>query len=313
MLKKMSRKEVLERFGSIEQIGGVKEYTMRGGKADGVHAIEVNTGVIRFTILPSRGMDIINCNAFGTPVAWLSKSGICSPNHYEAEGGGWLRNWPGGLVTTCGLRHVGGSYQKHGVHGRVSNIPAQKISVDAFWNGDDYIMMVSGEVRESCVFGENVVLRRTITTKLFDDKFTLSDTIINEGARTENIAMIYHCNFGYPFVSENSKIVGVPEEYSKMNAPAPFVNEELYALQLEGDTKTVGIETGELGAYITYKRDTLPEFLLWKKFAASDYVVGLEPRNVATAGADLHEKDAFYKLEAYGELKTTLLFSFKEL
>lgn len=313
MLEKMTRKEVLERFGCVEQIGGIKDYTLNGGKADGVRAIEINTGKIRFTVLPGRCMDIVNCDAYGTPVAWLSKSGICATAYYEPEGAGWLRNWSGGLVTTCGLRHVGGAYQNHGVHGRVANIPAQKVSVDAFWDGDDYIMMVSGEVRESCTFGENIVLRRTIATKLFDDKFMLTDTIINEGARTENIAMIYHCNFGYPFVCENSKIVGVGEEHQSMEAPTPFADEAVYGLALEGDMKTVGIETGKLGAYITYKRDTLPEFLLWKKFAASDYVVGLEPRNVPTAGADLHEKDAFVKLEAYGEFKTSLCFSFKQL
>ena len=313
MLEKMTRKEVLERFGCVEQIGGIKDYTLNGGKADGVRAIEINTGKIRFTVLPGRCMDIVNCDAYGTPVAWLSKSGICATAYYEPEGGGWLRNWSGGLVTTCGLRHVGGAYENHGVHGRVANIPAQKVSVDAFWDGDDYIMMVSGEVRESCTFGENIVLRRTIATKLFDDKFMLTDTIINEGARTENIAMIYHCNFGYPFVCENSKIVGVGEEHQSMEAPTPFADEAVYGLDLDGDMKTVGIETGKLGAYITYKRDTLPEFLLWKKFAASDYVVGLEPRNVSAAGADLHEKDAFVKLEAYSEFKTSLCFSFKQL
>jgi len=313
LINKMTKKEVVERFGSVEQIGGIREYTLRGGKADGVHTIEVNTGVIRFTVLPGRGMDIVNCEAYGTPVAWVTKAGICAPKYYEPEGLNWLRNWPGGMVTTCGLRHVGGPYEEHGLHGRIANIPASKINVDAFWNGDDYIMMVSGEVRESSVFGENIVLRRTITTKLFDDKFMLTDTVINEGARTENVALLYHCNFGYPFVSENSRIIGLPEEHATMEAPTPFADEAVYDIDFEGDMKTVGIENGELGAYITYKRDTLPEFLLWKKFAASDYVVGLEPRNVRAGGADLHEKDAAVKLEAYGEFKTALCFSFKKL
>jgi len=313
MLKKMTKKEVLERFGSVEQIGGIREFTHIGGKADGMRAIEINTGVIRFTVYPSRAMDIINCEAYGTPISWVSKSGICAPEFYEPEGGGWLRNWPGGLVTTCGLKHVGGAYGEHGVHGRIANIPASKVSVDAFWNGDDYIMMVSGEVRESRAFAENIVLRRTITTKLFDDKFMLTDTISNEGARTEDVAMIYHCNFGAPLVNENSKIIGVPEEHENMEAPTPFADEAVYDLNMEGDMKTVGIENGEIGAYITYKRDTLPEFLLWKKFASSDYVVGLEPRNVPTAGKALHENDAFVKLGAYEEFKTALCFSFKSL
>lgn len=313
ILRKMTKKEVLEHFGSVEQIGGIKEYTFSSGRADGVRAIEVNTGLIRFTILPGKCMDIVNCEAYGTPVAWVSKAGISDASHYEHDGFGWLRNWAGGLVTTCGLTHVGAPFGEHGLHGRISNIPAQKVNVDAFWNGDDYIMMISGEIRQSCVFGENLVLRRTITTKLFDDKFMLCDTVINEGARTENVCMYYHCNFGYPLVSKNSKIIGVPEEYSHIDAPTPFADEECIEIDMKEDIQTVGIENGDIGAYITYKRDTLPYFLLWKKPAASDYAIGLEPKNVDMAGTPLHEEDRFVKLEPYGEIKTSLCFSFKEL
>ena len=54
----MDKKELLKHIGSIEQIGGIKDYTINDGKAKGVRAIEINTGKLSFTILPDRCMDV---------------------------------------------------------------------------------------------------------------------------------------------------------------------------------------------------------------------------------------------------------------
>lgn len=313
LLKKMGRAELLSHVGSVEQIGGIKEYKYCGGKMDGVRAIEINTGVLRFVVLPDRGMDIANCEFKGTPISWISKTGITSPAYYDKDGFTWLRGFTGGLVTTCGLKHIGAPAGENGLHGRIANTPAEKVCVDAFWDGDDYIMTVSGVMRESVVFGENLVLRRTITAKLFDDKFTLCDKVINEGLSEESAVLCYHCNFGYPLVDTTSKLVGIPDEYGHLTPPVPNLDEECISIDVEGDIKTVGIENGSLGAYITYKRDTLPEFLLWKKMAASDYVIGLEPRTTCSGGKNLIEGDKYVKLPPLGEFETALVFSFKDL
>ena len=54
----MNKLELLKRIGSIEQIGGIRDITYNEGRAKGVRVIEVNTGEVRFSILPDRGMDI---------------------------------------------------------------------------------------------------------------------------------------------------------------------------------------------------------------------------------------------------------------
>ena len=40
----MTKQELLKRVGSVEQIGGVRDFTFNDGKAKGVRAIEINTG-----------------------------------------------------------------------------------------------------------------------------------------------------------------------------------------------------------------------------------------------------------------------------
>ena len=48
----MKKQELLKYIGSVEQIGGIRDYTYNDGKSKGVRAIEVNTGNLRFTIFP---------------------------------------------------------------------------------------------------------------------------------------------------------------------------------------------------------------------------------------------------------------------
>lgn len=309
----MKKQELLKYIGSVEQIGGIRDYTYNDGKSKGVRAIEVNTGNLRFTIFPDRCMDIGQAYYKGTAVSWFSKTGVTAPEYYEPAEKGWLRGFYGGLITTCGFRNIGRPYGDMGLHGRLSHIPASKVSVFADWVGDEYVMKISGEVRESVTFGENLVLKRTITTKLFSDQFTVEDTIENQGFKDVNMAYCYHCNFGYPLVNENCKIVGVPEELSTFPAPTHGVEEECLDIDHTGDIATAGIENGEIGAYITYKRDTLPKFLLWKLPSESDYTIGLEPRTTNYGGENIEKNGEYVVLKPFEEYKTHLEFSFKTL
>lgn len=309
----MNKTELLKHIGSVEQIGGIRDFTFNDGKAKGVRAIEINTGKIRFTVLPDRCMDISHAELEGNNVSWISKTGITHPAYYEKDGTGWLRGFYGGLIATCGLKNIGGPVGEHGLHGRIANIPASKVSVFADWEGDDYVMRVSGYMRECHALGLNLVLKRTITTKLFSDSFTVEDVITNEGFSDENISYCYHCNFGYPLVCEDAKIVGVPKELENMDAPTHGFEEKCLKVDYDADEVTVGIENKTMGAYITYKTATLPEFLIWKMFNEGDYVVGLEPRTCAMGGQRIIDNKAYVTLKPFEEYKTYLEFSFKKL
>ena len=153
----MNRIELLKHIGSIEQIGGIRDITYNSGREKGVRAIEINTGIIRFVVLPDRGMDIAQAFYKNTSVSWISKTGIVSPAYYEKDGTNFLRGFFGGLVTTCGLKNIGRPYGEMGLHGRISNIPAENVSISSEWVQDDFVMTVSGQMRESIVDGENLV------------------------------------------------------------------------------------------------------------------------------------------------------------
>ncbi len=308
----MEKKQLLKHIGSVEQIGGIRDFTFNDGKSKGVRALEINTGKICFTVLLDRCMDIAQASFKGQNVSWISKTGITAPQFYEKDGTGFLRGFYGGLLTTCGLENIGRPFGEHGLHGRIGNIPAEKISVFADWILDDYVMKVSGQVRESSVFGPNLVLKRTITTKLFDEGFTVEDTIINEGFEERNIALCYHCNFGYPLVKEGTKIVNVPENIADISEPIHGTKEECIDVHYDDDIVTVGIENDEMGAYITYERNTLPEFICWKVLGEGEYVVGLEPRTTALGGKNIFDNDKYVTLKPFEEYKTKVKFGFRE-
>lgn len=309
----MDKRELLKVVGSVEQIGGIRDFTFNDGKAKGVRAIEVNTGNLRFTVLPDRCMDIAQADYRGNAISWISKTGITAPQYYEKDEKNWLKGFYGGLITTCGLDNIGRPREGHGLHGRIANTPAQKVSVRADWVEDEYIMQISGEMRDSMVFGHNLVLKRTITAKLFADEFTVEDVIINEGFEAQDIALCYHCNFGYPLVREGAKIVGVPGEIGDITGPIHGKEEECLEVEMAGHTLTAGIENGEIGVYLTYNEDTLPKFLVWKMLGESEYVVGLEPRTTNYGGQNIASNNEFVKLEPFAEYKTWLKFEARVL
>ena len=307
----MKKQELLRYVGDISQIGGIKDFTFNDGKRKGVRAIEVDTGVVRFTVLPDRGLDIAQAYFEGEAVSWISKTGIVAPTYYEKDGTGFLRGFYGGLVTTCGLRNIGGPVGEYGLHGRAANIPAECVSVFADWVGDEYVMRISGMMRDSVVFGENFVIKRTITTKLYSSEITLEDTVINEGFVDERVNLCYHCNYGYPIVREGAKILGVPEQVSYISAPIHNKTEECIGVDQVGEYVTVGIDNGDRVALLTYKTDTMPDFLIWKMLGESEYVVGLEPRTTRYGGQDIVDHDKFITLRPFEEYKTYLKFEFK--
>lgn len=308
----MNKIEILRRIGSVEQIGGIRDFIFNDGKASGVRGIEIDTGSLRFTILPDRGMDIAQASFKGCPVSWISNTGITDSRFYEKDDKNFLRGFFGGLVTTCGLKNIGGPVGEYGLHDRISNTPAEKVSIFADWIGDEYVMEVSGQVRQCSALCENLLLKRTIKTKLFSNEFVLEDTVVNESFETETIALAYHCNFGYPLVSEESKIINVPEEVAGITEPLHGIEEECIEADMIGDTATVGIKNKDIGAYITYKTNTLPKFLVWKMLREGEYVVGLEPRTTNYGGENIEKNNEYVTLKPFQEYKTYLNFEFGE-
>jgi hypothetical protein len=290
----------LEKYTStIEQIAGLRSFVYDDGKARGLRAVEVWTGGgLRFTVYLDRALDIGPAEFAGTPLAWLHPA-LGVPAQYESGGYGWLRTFGGGLVTTCGLTHFGQPDQEdnqaHGLHGRISNQPAQNVCVNAAWQGDDYLLTVTGQVRQAVLFGENLLMTRRITTRLGAKSLTIEDTIRNEGFRVSPFMLLYHCNFGFPLAAPGSQVevddlemrprdasaaVGL-DEYSRLGETSP-AREQVFFHTPRPDAQglvSVAIRNPQinLGVQMRYRAAELPALSQWKNFFPGEYVCALEP------------------------------------
>ncbi len=301
------------KYGNISQIGGIRRYVFADGKAKGVEAIEIKTGAgLQFTVLPGRGMDIAWTEYRGCPVNYMSKTGVVSPDYYESNGMNWLHNFFAGMLTTCGLLNVGGPQKvthsvigerEYGIHGRISNCAAEQVSVFEDFVDGEYVMKVSGLMREAVLHGEHLTLRREISTTLGSKEFKLKDTVSNLNVLPQEIMLLYHINMGYPlldkgsrFISNSKTVTGLSDEAEAEKAkafefsdPVLGIAERCYSHDMnEGENGLVKLafvnDKLEMGLALEYRKDQLPYFNEWKMLNQKEYVVGLEPGNCLPFG-----------------------------
>lgn len=306
--KQMSMAEILRHVGDITQVAGVRRFVLREGREEGVEAAELYTGTgFRFTVLIGRGLDISSADYRGMALAWRSATGDAHPAYYEPEGLAWLRSFFGGLVATCGLTTAGAPStdqgQALGLHGRIGNIPAYAVWADGEWRGDDYWFWVQGKVRESIVFGENLVLTRRIEAKLGESRLWIHDRVENLGHEPSPLMVLYHINGGYPAVADGGKLLSASievrprdeeaekgkEEYAQFHFPTSGYKEKVYYHEIvpDGDgrvTTALANEALGFGFYVRYRKDQLPRFTEWKMMGEGTYVVGMEPGNCFVEG-----------------------------
>ena len=95
-----------------------------------------------------------------------------------------------------------------GLHGRASHIPATRVSHGAYWDEEGCVLRASGQIRESSVFGPNLVLRRRIMARVGESRIRIEDRIENEGFDPEPLMVLYHINLGWPLLAETSRMAG---------------------------------------------------------------------------------------------------------
>lgn len=327
--KEFTKRELLARVGDIAQIAGVKEYIIHDSNGNGVKAADFKTGSgLNFTVLPGRGMDIGYCDYKGIPIAWMSPSGITSPMYYEEQEDRWLRSFFGGLLTTCGMTYCGSSCidngEALGIHGRVSNYTAEDVGVEKEWIGNQYYLSIKGKIRQASLYKENLILSRKISTKLGGNTILISDSIENLGFETQPLMMLYHINFGWPIVSENSRFVapvkktiprpGQPEASQELNLYNTFTNpengynERCYYHLLRGDESgnTYAMLVNDelnIGVYVKYNINQLFNLVEWKQMQSGIYAVGIEPANCYLEGRDVARKNGTLQFIEPGEVK----------
>lgn len=327
--RRRTRADLLAHVGRMEQVAGVRLVELSDGNERGVRVLEFRTGTgFGFDVLVDRAFDIGRCELRGAPLAWESSVGFAGPWYAEREGLGFFRTWGGGLLTTCGLDHAlfmatdtAEQYtyppkrtEDFGLHGRVSNIAARLVGYGDRWEGDECVLWAEGEVVQAAVFGETLVLRRRIETRVGESRLTVADEILNSGYATTPHMLLYHINIGFPVVDEGSEVLvpasGVESRgeypvdgYRTLRAPKRGFVEEVFEHELstESDGKVpvavVNRALG-LGAYEVFDAGQLPRHFLWRMLGERIYVVGIEPCTNRTAGRlDARERGELIHLE----------------
>ncbi len=325
--REWKKEELRSYFSDITAAAGAVPFTYSDGKGEGVRAVEMHTGSgLQLTVLPGRGMDIHDCRYKGLPLQFFSSTGMTSPAYYEEPGVRWLRSFFGGLLATCGITYCGAPCtdqgKELGLHGRIANAAAEQVSVNQDWEGDEYVISVAGKLREASVMGENLLLTRTVTSRLGSAGFTLEDVVENRGFEPQPLMLMYHFNFGFPLLSETARVAApfastIPRdaqaeadngiaEHDRFTAPQRRYMEKVFyhdnACGDDGRTFAALVNEeapgGPLGIVLRYSKHELPEFTQWKMMNKDCYVCGLEPGTAkSTNRAAVREEGKLQMLE----------------
>ncbi len=303
--------DFLRHTADMEQIAWARASELSEGDGRGNRIIDINNGSgLAFTVAPDRGLDIVEASFCGIPLAFRAPAGHVNPGRALHNGLSWLRSWSGGLLTSCGLRHVGppeddeNPLDPHrGLHGRISAQSSSDTFIHRGWENGHYAIKVGGTLREAMMFGENLRIGREITTALGDNSIHIEDTVRNIGSNHEFIQMLYHCNFGYPFIAQDSRLEAPPHKITPrdestvpglgswhiMSKPESGVKEQCFLHELPSDEygwASISLSSPFTGVklMLSYDSSTLPRLMQWKLMENGRYVLGLEPTNTTVSG-----------------------------
>lgn len=303
------------RFVNPAQVGGIESYTFDDGQARGTRAIWFNTGGgLRFRVLPDRGFDIDQAFFHQHSLAFLTHKGITPPSRAMDHGIDWLKHFPGGLLTSCGPMNYGppvteGPWELglHGSHSNTAGAIESIILPDP--HRKEFAMSVTGVVRYGQLFGPNLRLRRTVSTKLGENVIDLHDEFINDANTPCEHAWLLHINFGYPLVDEGAELfhAGIVQPRDDEASKAYFAGDERRVIEaprkdhlgsgeavafvrpiVDRKRASVGIinRALPLGVAIQYDPIQFPRCANWQHLGQGEYVTALEPMTGTLAGRE---------------------------
>jgi galactose mutarotase-like enzyme len=290
----------------------VDKRRIHGGPADGIDVIEVDDGMLRLKVLPTRGMSIWKGSYLGHPIGWNSP--VRGPVHPSLvrpadEGGlGWLSGFDEFMVR-CGLNFNGapgwdewtdknGASHKRflSLHGLIANQPARRVEVRLLANG---FIEIYGVVDECSMFFPRLRLETVIRFLTEPGSFEIEDRVTNLGGTPVDLELLYHVNLGRPWIGPGAKFLAPIKKVAPRDAvaekeieslgvypePTAGVAEQVYFFELRSEPKSGDTAVAllnkeqELGCVLRYSTKQLPYFTLWKNPAAEadGYVTGLEP------------------------------------
>jgi hypothetical protein len=320
----LSRATLAAHSADMRQFIGFRESTL----PDGQRIIDAyNSSGLALTLLPDRGLDIWTATYNGLPLTWQSMG---SPHHAD-----WARPWldqfNGGLMTTCGLQHVGppetdditGKWRD--IHGQYTRLKAFDIHSSGAWRDEAvYIASLTGSVAEAAMFGAQLRVNRTYALTLGDPAITVTDMITNYADDPAPLMLLYHCNVGYPLVREGATLHtpsaavyprdeparAAFEDWPNYHAARPHHAEEVHFHHVKADSdglSSAALLHEDFGLQITWDTRTAPYLTQWKNFRQGMYVCGIEPGNSVPDGQNASRANNRLPYLQPGETRTFTL------
>ena len=278
--------------------------TLHGGRQEGVSVIEIDNGTMKLSVVPTRGMNVLQASVGDVRMGWDSPvKEVVNPAFIELNGRGGL-GWLEGfneLVTRCGYEWVGHPGVDNGelltLHGRAANIPASKVTLQID-EQPPYAIRLKGELKEQAFKKVDFSVQTELVTEPGSASFALNDTLTNNGDYPKEYQALYHSNFSTPFLEQGARFEAPVKQVSPFNekargdlgdwqtyrAPTADYDETVYNVVPYADAqgKTVTVlhnKAGSLGVAVGFDTRQLPVFSLWKNTdtKGQGYVTGLEP------------------------------------
>ena len=333
----MNPKDLKDRsryLGHPLQMFGVEKFISSDGPSAGGEYFRVRTGAgLEYEISAGTALDISSLTYKGIRINYLSKNGQVSPALHHPTNSEFLHTFNAGMLYTCGLTSTGDECEEGGiiqpVHGRFHSIPAS----ECCGKTDCSTIDISGKIREAELWGHSLETERKISSPVAENKLTLTDTLTNCTDKDMEFTIVYHMNFGYPFLSPSLKITvpensevsartdeakkGISERYNFCE-PIDGKEEELFFHKIpsENNISEVRLENPDIGVgvKISWTADTLPVMIEWKSMKSGEYVLGIEPSNNYVLGRTEERKNGtLQKIKAFDTLKMSVEMEFYDI
>lgn len=304
-------KDELERHSlDMRQFIGFRESTL----LNGMRIIEAySASGLSFTLLPDRGLDIWSASYKGIPLTWIAPGSPHPPDYGQS----WLQQFNGGLLTTCGLAHVGPpevdsvSGERRDLHGNFTRLRAEQIAQKpAEWYDDPdgnpyrYELPLTATLHESRLFGAQLRVERMVWIAYPTADIGISDVITNLGDEPVPLMLLYHINLGWPLIREGTTLHTHHEKvyprdgvarggmatWSRYEAASASYPEQVFFHHMkarpDGGMAFALLTNAEKDFALQLRWDPqpLPYFTQWKNTRQGIYLCGIEPGNCIPEG-----------------------------
>ncbi len=332
----LNSKDLYRYTGNESQLFGVRRLIIDEGNARGAVIYNVTTaGGLDFDILADTGLDMGRLKFCGVNINYMTKNGYDSPARFLPVPDNFDHTFPGGMLYTCGLLNVGpqctdtrGDNEFHPLHGRYHGNSASNL----FAYSDNENIYVGGEVRETEQWRHAFSIKRKYKIPVWSSEIFIEDEIKNLTPNKFEYSILYHVNFGWPFLSERTRLIlpaGCETKPRTDYARDKISSQCIFSQPIDNEPECVYFnETGnncepkaeiindelKITASLEWSKDTLPRLSQWKSMRSGEYVLGLEPSTCYTMGrSDEREHGELRILEGFGVVKNNIKLSFKRV